>query len=71
MIFSEEFNNKPVFQVSLLDFMKIATRTEKRTKFLLESQELLQYIKKNRYSKEYIVVYNGIKIDPESKMQSE
>ena len=58
-----EFNGKPVFQVSFLDFMKIVNRTEKRTKFILENQELLDHIKATRYSKNYIVECNGIMID--------
>ena len=61
-----EFKGKPVFDVSFLDFCKIATRTEKRTKFILENQELLQHIKETRYSKNYIVEYNGIKVDASS-----
>lgn len=66
MIGDEEVNGKTVFKVSFLDFCRIATRTEKRTKFLVESQELLRYIKENRYSKKYIVEYDGIKLDASS-----
>jgi hypothetical protein len=61
-----EFKGKPVFEVSFLDFCKIANRTEKRTKFVLESQELLNHIKENRYSKNYVVEFGGIKVDASS-----
>ena len=61
-----EFKGKPVFEVSFLDFCRTATRSEKRTKFILENQELLKHIKETRYSKNYIVEYNGIKVDASS-----
>lgn len=63
MIDEEEFKGKPVFEVSFLDFCKIATRTERRTKFTLENQKLLEHIKATRYSKNYFVEFNGILVD--------
>lgn len=71
MIGEDEFNGKSVFKVSFLDFCKIATRTEKRTKFIIESQELLTHIKENRYSKNYIVEFGGIKLDASSNRKQD
>lgn len=58
----EEFNGKPLFKVGFLDFCKIVVRDSRRTKFNLESESLMEHIKKTRYSKNYVIDYLGIKI---------
>jgi hypothetical protein len=66
MIGDETVNGKPVFDVGFLDLCKIVTRTERRTKFSLDSQNLMEHIVKNRYSKKFVVRYDGMLIDAES-----
>lgn len=66
MIGDETVNGKPVFDVGFLDFCKIVTRTERRTKFSLDSQNLMEHIVKNRYSKKFVIRYDGMLVDAES-----
>lgn len=66
MIGDETINGKKVFEVGFLDFCKVATRTERRTKFSLDNQSLMEHIVKTRYSKKFIVKFDGITLDVES-----
>ena len=60
ILFEEEYNGKPIFNVSFLDFCKIVCRDERRTKFSIQNKELMEHIVKTRYSKEYVINYDGI-----------
>jgi hypothetical protein len=60
ILFEEEYNGKPVFKVNFLDFCKLVCRDEKRTKFSLDNPQLMEHIVKTRYSKNYVVNYEGI-----------
>lgn len=66
MIGNETIQGKKVFEVNFLDFCKIVTRSEKRTKFSLDNSSLMENIIKTRYSKKYMVSYDGIIVDVES-----
>lgn len=66
MIGNETVNGKKVFEVDFLDFCKLATRTERRTKFSLDNQPLMEHILKTRYSRKFMVRYEGMILDAES-----
>jgi hypothetical protein len=65
MIGDETINGKKVFNVDFLDFCKFVTRTERRTKFSLENEALMEHIVKTRYSRKFIMKYDGLIIDAE------
>lgn len=66
MIGDETINGKKVFSVDFLDFCRLATRTERRTKFSLNNEALMEHIIKTRYAKKYIVKFEGLTVDAES-----
>ena len=65
MIGDETINGKKVFDVDFIDFCKIVTRSERRTKFALNNTTLMEHIVKSRYSKKYYIRFNGQLIDVE------
>lgn len=63
MIFDdEEYNGNPVFKVNFLDFCSVVTRKGKKTRMNIESEQLMEHIKRVKYSKKYAVDYIGIKV---------
>jgi len=66
MIGDETIGGKKVFEVDFLDFCKLATRTERRTKFSLDNEPLMEHIHKTRYSRKFMIRYNGMILDAES-----
>ncbi|MFA5405008.1 MAG: hypothetical protein WC358_08745 [Ignavibacteria bacterium] len=66
MIGDETVNGKKVFEVDFLDFCNLATRTERRTKFSLNNEPLMEHILKTRYSRKFVISYNGMILDAES-----
>lgn len=60
ILFEDEFNGKPLFNVNFNDFCKIVCRSEKRVKFSLTNENLMEHIVKSRYSKNYVINYEGI-----------
>lgn len=66
MIGDETIDGKKVFEVGFLDFCRIANRTERRTKFSLDNDALMEHIINTRYSKKYIASFEGINLDPTS-----
>lgn len=65
MILDDEYKGKPVFVVNFSDFCKIMNRSERRTKFSLDNQELMDHIINTRYSKNYVIYYEGIMYFPD------
>lgn len=66
IIFEDEYNGKPMFDVNFIDFCKIVCRDEKRCKFSLENESLMEHIVKTRYSRNYIVNYSDVKFFPKN-----
>lgn len=66
MIGDETIKGKKVFEVGFLDLCKLATRTERRTKFSLSNDALMEHIVKTRYSRNFYVKYAGLVIDASS-----
>ncbi|MCK9428402.1 MAG: hypothetical protein M0R17_00145 [Candidatus Omnitrophica bacterium] len=64
ILLEDEFNGKPIFKVNFIDFCNLVCRDERRTKFVLNNEALMEHIKKTRYSKNYVIEYNGIKYFP-------
>lgn len=65
MIGDETINGKKVFDVDFLDFCKLMSRTERRTKFSLNNELLMEHIVKNRYARKFMFRYNGLIFDAE------
>jgi len=66
MIGDETIDGKKVFEVGFLDFCRIANRSERRTKFSLDNEALMEHIVNTRYSKKYIASFEGINLNPNS-----
>lgn len=66
MIGDETVNGKKLFEVDFLDFCKLVTRTERRTKFSLNNESLMEHILKTRYSRKFAIRYDGMVLDAES-----
>ena len=66
MIGDETINGKRVFEVGFLDLCKLVTRTERRTKFSLSNDILMEHIVKTRYSRNFYVKFDGLVIDASS-----
>ena len=66
MIGDETVNGKKLFEVDFLDFCKLVTRTERRTKFSLNNEPLMEHILKTRYSRKFPIRYDGMVLDAES-----
>lgn len=64
IILDDTYNGLPLFTVNFSDFCKITNRTERRTKFTLDNVELMKHIKATRYSKNYVICYEGIMYFP-------
>lgn len=66
MIGDETINGKRVFEVGFLDLCKLVTRTERRTKFSLSNDTLMEHIVKTRYSRNFYVKFDGLVVDASS-----
>lgn len=60
ILFEDEYNGKPVFNVGFLDFCRLVCREDKRTKFSLDNELLMEHIIKSRYSRNFVIEYSGI-----------
>lgn len=56
----DEYKGKPIFNVGFIDFCKLVCRDERRTKFDLDNEYLMEHIVKTRYSRNFIVEFKGI-----------
>ena len=63
IVFDDEYNGKPFFEVGFLDFCKIVCREDKK-KFNISDKKLFEHIVKKRYSKDYVVSFDGIVYTP-------
>lgn len=66
MIGDETVNGKKVFNVDFLDFCRIVTRNERRTKFSLDNEPLMEHIVKTRYARKFVIQFDGVILDAES-----
>jgi len=66
MIGDETVNGKKVFNVDFLDFCRIVTRSERRTKFSLDNEPLMEHIVKTRYARKFVIQFDGVILDAES-----
>lgn len=66
MIGDETVNGKKIFDVGFLDFCRLSSRTERRTKFSLDNKNLMEHIVKHRYARNFAVRFNGIIVEADS-----
>jgi hypothetical protein len=50
----------PIFDVGIMDFMKIYNKGLSKERLILDNKDLENYIKNNRYTKKYYIRYNNI-----------
>lgn len=60
MIPVRSIHSVPIFDVGIMDFMKIYNKGLSKERLILDNKDLENYIKNNRYTKKYYIRYNNI-----------